>query len=113
MPSYLSPGVYVEEVPAAVRPIAGVGTSAAGFIGILPDTVPVPEPNPAYDPTLPTNLSADPPSNPPFVTTTFTLVSAGEVRLCTTFSDFTRAFGSFSTDVGQRNLAHAVYGFFN
>ena len=37
MPTYLAPGVYVEEVPAAVRPIAGVGTSTAGFIGVAAD----------------------------------------------------------------------------
>jgi phage tail sheath protein FI len=36
MPTYLSPGVYVEEVPAATRPIAGVGTAIAGFIGFAP-----------------------------------------------------------------------------
>lgn len=34
MPEYLSPGVYVEEVPSAVKPIAGVGTSTAGFVGV-------------------------------------------------------------------------------
>src|SRR2546423_13120597 len=38
MPQYLSPGVYVEEVPSAVKAIAGVGTSTAGFIGIVPST---------------------------------------------------------------------------
>jgi hypothetical protein len=37
MPTYQSPGVYVEEVPSAVKPIAGVGTSTAGFIGIFCD----------------------------------------------------------------------------
>ena len=36
MPTYLSPGVYVEEVPAATRPIAGVGTAIAGFVGFAP-----------------------------------------------------------------------------
>lgn len=36
MPTYLSPGVYVEEVPAATRPIAGVGTAVAGFVGFAP-----------------------------------------------------------------------------
>ncbi|HKX29087.1 MAG TPA: phage tail sheath C-terminal domain-containing protein [Blastocatellia bacterium] len=35
MPQYLSPGVYVEEVPSAVKAIAGVGTSTAGFIGVV------------------------------------------------------------------------------
>lgn len=33
MPEYLSPGVYVEEVPGGPRPIQGVGTSTAGFVG--------------------------------------------------------------------------------
>jgi len=42
MPEYLSPGVYVEEVPSAVKPIAGVSTSTAGFIGIVPDALPIP-----------------------------------------------------------------------
>jgi phage tail sheath protein FI len=42
MPEYLSPGVYVEEVPSSVKPIAGVSTSTAGFIGIVPDSLPVP-----------------------------------------------------------------------
>lgn len=29
------PGVYVEEVPSASRPIAGVGTATAAFVGTL------------------------------------------------------------------------------
>src|SRR5688572_5131200 len=33
MPEYLSPGVYVEEVASGPRPIQGVGTSTAGFVG--------------------------------------------------------------------------------
>ncbi len=36
MPTYLSPGVYVEEVPAATAPISGVGTAIAGFVGFAP-----------------------------------------------------------------------------
>src|SRR5262245_7733983 len=39
MPQYLSPGVYVEEVPSSIRAIAGVSTSTPGFIGIVPDTI--------------------------------------------------------------------------
>jgi Bacteriophage tail sheath protein len=34
MPQYLSPGVYVEEVEAGSRPIEGVGTAVAAFIGL-------------------------------------------------------------------------------
>jgi phage tail sheath protein FI len=37
MPEYLSPGVYVKEVASSVKPIAGVSTSTAGFIGVIPD----------------------------------------------------------------------------
>ncbi len=37
MSKYLTPGVYVEEVPSGARPIQPVGTSTAGFVGIGPD----------------------------------------------------------------------------
>ena len=33
MPEYLAPGVYIEEMPIQVKPIEGVPTSTAGFIG--------------------------------------------------------------------------------
>lgn len=33
MPEYLSPGVYVEEIELGPKPIQGVGTSTAGFLG--------------------------------------------------------------------------------
>jgi hypothetical protein len=112
MPEYKSPGVYVEEVPSGSQPIAGVGTSTPGFIGVLPDAISIPEPNPDYDPTQSTDLTTDPPTNPPFLTSSFTPVDAGDVKLCTNFSEFKKFFGDFSTDAGQRRLAHAVYGFF-
>jgi len=51
MPEYLSPGVYVEEVPSAVKPIAGVSTSTAAFIGVVPNTFQMIEENPDFDPT--------------------------------------------------------------
>ena len=34
MPEYLSPGVYVEEVDAGPKPIAGVSTSTAAMVGV-------------------------------------------------------------------------------
>jgi phage tail sheath protein FI len=34
--SYLTPGVYVEEVPSANKPIEGVGTAIAAFVGLAP-----------------------------------------------------------------------------
>jgi len=36
MPTYLTPGVYVEEVPSASKPIEGVGTAVAAFVGLTP-----------------------------------------------------------------------------
>jgi uncharacterized protein len=50
MPTYLSPGVYVEEVARGARPIEGVGTSVAAFIGLAPK-------GPLNEPTLVTNWS--------------------------------------------------------
>jgi phage tail sheath protein FI len=87
MPEYLSPGVYVEEVPSAVKPIAGVGTSTAGFIGVVPGKTTVPEGG--------------------------TLAPAHRPVLCTTWGEFTKSFGDFSAHKAEPNLAHAVYGFFN
>lgn len=34
MPEYLAPGVYIEEFELGPRPIEGVGTSTAGFLGV-------------------------------------------------------------------------------
>lgn len=40
--AYQSPGVFVEEVPSAIQPIAGVSTSTPAFIGVMPESVPIP-----------------------------------------------------------------------
>ena len=48
MPTYLSPGVYVEEIPAGSRPIEGVGTSVAAFVGLASK-------GPVNEPTLVSN----------------------------------------------------------
>src|SRR5262249_12529036 len=37
--SYLSPGVFVEEVPSSLKAIAGVSTSTAAFVGVVQDKV--------------------------------------------------------------------------
>jgi phage tail sheath protein FI len=50
MPEYLSPGVYVEEVNSGPRPIEGVGTAMAAFVGFAPG-------GPVNEPTLVTNWS--------------------------------------------------------
>ena len=47
-PQYLSPGVYVEEVDKGAKPIEGVGTSVAAFVGFA-------EKGPVNQPTLVTN----------------------------------------------------------
>jgi phage tail sheath protein FI len=161
---YLSPGVYVEEVPSAVQPIAGVGTSTAGFIGVVPDSLIIPQRRitgetkrgeggtattfdlAAY-PVLDTagafvfrvggapvgatlaNIDAEEVARVTFnqappagelitgeyvVVSRFTVeVAPEEVKLCTTFGDFKKFFGDFSTNADHQRLAHAVYGFFN
>jgi phage tail sheath protein FI len=48
MPEYLSPGVYVQEVDSGPRPIEGVGTACAAFVGFAPG-------GPANTPVLVTN----------------------------------------------------------
>src|SRR5579863_9017423 len=50
MPEYLSPGVYVQEMPSATRPIEGVGTAMAAFVGFAAA-------GPANRPVLITNWS--------------------------------------------------------
>jgi phage tail sheath protein FI len=50
MPQYLSPGVYVEEVEAGSRPIEGVSTAVAAFVGMAKQ-------GPVNEPTLVTNWS--------------------------------------------------------
>lgn len=143
MPTYLTPGVYVEEVASGLAPIAGVGTSTAGFIGIInlaPGTTPegssrrtrkatteetaavatetVPEaPTLAKKGTfLPGEeqysvVIADQHKTEEAIQLSQS-VKAGEVELCTNFSEFKKFFGDFSTNPGQNTLAQAVYGFF-
>ncbi|SFY51367.1 phage tail sheath family protein [Streptomyces sp. F-1] len=48
MPTYLTPGVYVEEVQSGARPIEGVGTAVAAFVGFA-------QTGPFHEPTLVTN----------------------------------------------------------
>src|SRR4051812_25933472 len=89
-----APGVYVEEVPSGNAPIAGVGTSTAGFVGVLPDAITIPDPV------------------KPDTTTSFTVpAKVGDVRLVTNLTEFRDSFGDFSLDPGQSLLAHGVRGF--
>ncbi|MDX3575433.1 phage tail sheath family protein [Streptomyces sp. FL07-04A] len=50
MPTYLSPGVYVEEAQSGSRPIEAVGTAVAAFVGFA-------EKGPFHEPTLVTTWS--------------------------------------------------------
>jgi uncharacterized protein len=163
MPQYLSPGVYVEEVPSAVKAIAGVSTSTAGFIGLFPDSLVIPVEavtNEPLDPGNGADTTFDLRSYPvqiaggtfqvrvdgtPVTATlsnndatrvstatlavapaagtrvtadyqaisTFAPIAAGQVRLCTNFTEYKKFFGDFSIDAGHRNLTQAVFGFFN
>ena len=114
MAQYLSPGVYVEEVPSAVKAIAGVSTSTAGFIGVVPDKIHL--------------VAKDPASAGSTKYVDFKpAAAAGDVKLITNWTQFTKQFGDLlgdetatattdanpTVDVGHRNLANAVYGFFN
>src|ERR1700730_90109 len=115
MPQYLSPGVYVEEVPSAIKAIAGVSTSTPGFTGLVPDTIHLvaKDPHTAPTPEVPT----------PTKFVDFAPLAAAKVPvLITNWSQFTRQFGDLvgdetaaasgagaAVDEGHRNLAHAVY----
>lgn len=66
-PSYLSPGVYVEEVDKGAKPISGVGTAVAAFVGYTAR---------AQDPKRGTNL-------------------VGKPTLVTNWAQYVQAFGEF------------------
>jgi hypothetical protein len=92
MAEYLAPGVYVEEVPSAVKPIAGVGTSTAGFVGISADIA-----------------SDDMPAKPGGGR--YTQATALDPQPVNNWVEFQQKFGDFQA--ANQYLAHAVYGFFN
>src|SRR5215207_6756945 len=68
MPNYLTPGVYVEEIPAQSKPIEGVATSIAAFVGLAPGG-PVNKPMRISNWTQFAKLYGDPnnPDNGPFM----------------------------------------------
>lgn len=109
MAQYLAPGVYVEEVPSAIKPIAGVGTSTAGFVGVVADDVTMLDVPGQFvrnqDGSVRRNNQGEP------MALQYTLAPAGEAQLLTSWEDFRTTFGDFQA--GNSTLAHAVYGFFN
>jgi phage tail sheath protein FI len=82
MPEYLSPGVYVQEVDSGPRPIEGVGTACAAFVGFAPG-------GPANQPTLVTNWS----------------------QYVSTFGSLDEG-GRRNPHMPGAYLSHAVYGYF-
>ena len=99
MPEYLAPGVYVEEVPSAVKPIAGVGTSTAGFIGVSDNITS------AWDPATKAGMPARPTGE------AYPQAAALSPQPVNSWTEFTQEFGDVQT--ANQFLAHAVYGFFN
>lgn len=94
MPQYLSPGVYVEEIKPKAQSVAGVGTSTAGFIGVVPNDVVMP-PQPGKfeidDTTKKPKLDAK--GNP--IPIPYTVAKAGESKLITSWEEFKNNFGDF------------------
>jgi len=84
VPEYLSPGVYVEEVDSALKPIEGVSTSTTGFAGMA---------------------ERGPTVGVPVLVTSFTQYQR-------TFGGYFR-FSPTATFDDYRYLPHAVEGFFN
>ncbi len=83
--AYLSPGVYVEEVDRGTKPIEGVGTSVAAFVGF-------------------TERAEDLGGNGSGPTSLL-----NKATLVTNWNQYTQKFGGF---VEGAFLPHAVYGYF-
>lgn len=89
--TYLSPGVYVEEVDKGVKPIAGVGTSITAFLGITAEA------------SL-KKLNQDTGEREPVES------RVGKATLVTSWSQYNEVFGGF---VEGAYLPDAVYGYFS
>ncbi len=87
MPEYLSPGVYVEEVDRGPKPIEGVGTAMAAFVGFTEKA----EITREIDGELITQDLLNAP------------------QLVTNWSQYVERYGEF---VPGAYLSHAVYGYF-
>ena len=92
MAEYLAPGVFVEEVPSAIKPIAGVGTSTAGFVSISANIA---------DTAMPAKPAGG----------NYSQAAALSPQPINSWEEFRQKFGDFQT--ANQYLAHAVYGFFN
>ena len=88
MPEYLSPGVYVEEVDRGPKPIEGVGTAMAAFVGF----------------TEKAEIVRDNGDGP------YVEDLLNKPQLVTNWTQFVDKFGGF---VPGLKLPHAVYGYFS
>ena len=87
--TYLSPGVYVEEIDKGTKPIEAVGTSTAAFIGITAEA---------------SRKKVDPMGNKVPVESVL-----GKATLVTSWTQFVDIFGDFTPGA---YLPDAVYGYF-
>lgn len=105
MPQYYSPGVYVEEIKPKAQSIAGVGTSTAGFIGVVPDGVDMPpipgqfkkdsQGNVIYKKDEAGNVLKDAGGNSIPDPVLYTLAKANDAVLITSWEEFKNSFGDF------------------
>jgi phage tail sheath protein FI len=101
MPEYLSPGVFIEEIPARLKAIEGVSTSTAGLVGEA-ERGPVPGWTPVRGAVTFGNAND------------FRLIPDDAPVLVTSFAEFRRTFGSPSADpLNDGYLGHAVRAFFD
>ena len=80
MPEYLSPGVFIEEIPARLKAIEGVSTSTAGFVGEA-ERGPVPGGFPQNGTTVMGTSNG------------FVVARDEAPQLVTSFAEYQRAFG--------------------
>jgi hypothetical protein len=96
MPSYLSPGVYVEEVSSGSRPIEGVGTALAAFVGFT-------ERGPQHEPVLVTNWTQYTKSFGSFVDNAYLPHSVYGYFLNGGGSAYVVSIGALGGEDGERN----------
>src|SRR5689334_17015582 len=96
MPEYLSPGVYIEEIPARLKAIEGVSTSTAGMVG---------------EAVRGTAAGWIPGVTNPAI---FTLTPDEAPVLVTSFAQYLRVFGAPPVDPATDGyLGHSVRAFFD
>src|SRR5271165_7483873 len=102
MSDYLSPGVYIEELPPQLRAIEGVSTSTAGFVGMA---------SRGAVPGFPLPFTPGAGDQQPV-----TIVPTPTPVACFCFSDFTNQFGNplpLPDPTDTAYLGYAVMGFFS